>query len=203
MTFDEVEAATRLGVPGERFESIVQYRLDDVYWVRIGSGEKHLGRPVIVENGHVVAEKSLAAGIAWLRRVARSRKPLPTASDEQFAVAIVPQVLMWYDALPNGWNESDSTSIDPQTNERGSVQLNPIEIKLVSPVYRPPRARNAPGLPGGGPPGGLGGPPGGVGPHRPSRATLREVDGKLTWIVESYDPHLKAWQEDLREKAEP
>ena len=50
--FDEAEAATSLGYPGKRFESIRPYAIDGVFWVMIGT----LGRPIIVANGHMVTK---------------------------------------------------------------------------------------------------------------------------------------------------
>jgi hypothetical protein len=202
--FDEEEAAKKLGFPGEKFDSIVQYRMDGLYWVNIGTGTNKIGRPVIVENGHVVADKGYAVGMAWLRRVATVEQPAP-------ALNVIPQVLRWYDSLPIGWSEADAAD-----RKTGGVTLQPkIEVKLVSATYIPPRSRKnpdsgpPPGLlrppsgPGGGPPGG--GPPGGGGPapQRESRATLLEVNGKLTWVIESLDPWTKQWKEDFREQAEP
>jgi hypothetical protein len=32
---------------------------------------------------------------------------------------------------------------------------------------------------------------------------LREVAGRLTWIVEEFDPYARTWGERLREAAEP
>jgi hypothetical protein len=210
--FDEAEAATKLGYPGERFESIRPYFIEGVYWVMIGSGDKKLGRPVIAKDGHIVLDKGYAAGMAWLRHV---------ATIDNVETSVVPQVLRWYDALPIGWNEGHQ--FDPQTNEHSSVKLRPIEVKLVSSTYLKPWPRNAAPAPGGpsgpppssqppgggptagppsGPPGGPGGPPGGYSPERPSRATLSEISGKLTWVIEAYDPGTRQWREELREAAE-
>jgi hypothetical protein len=61
----------------------------------------------------------------------------------------------------------------------------------------------APRIPGGGAPGiPGGGPSGGYAPPQPCRAILREIDGKLTWLHESFDASTKAWVERLRELAE-
>ena len=198
--FDEAEAAAALGFPGEPFRSISPYGLD-LYWIVIGSGAKAIGRPVIVKDGHVVSDKGYAIGMAWLRQLAGREYADRDAE-------VVPQVLRWYDALPLGWNENHRG--DPQTNERGSVKLHPIEVKLVSASYIRPRSRSwifvtQPGgpphePPPSSPPGG--GPPGGWAPAHPCRATLLDVGGKLTWVVETFDPHTKTWSEQLREPAE-
>jgi hypothetical protein len=228
--FDEQEAAAEIGFPGESFDSIAPYFVDGLYWVVIGQGDKKIGRPVIVENGHVVRGRGYAVGMAWLRKFAALDKA---------NTAIVPQVLRWYDSLPIGWSESDAAN--PKT---GGVTLHPtIEVKLVSATYIRPQSRSAPpasgppnpppgwqgspsitspaapaptpsgsrpsatpgGLPPTGPVGGTtssGSPSGGYAPSRESRATLLEVDGKLTWVIESMDPKTKQWHEDFREAAE-
>jgi hypothetical protein len=223
--FDEVEAATKLGYAGQRFESIAPYALEGVYWVKIGSPEKKIGRPVIVRQGHVVADRGYAVGVAWLRELA-------ARNDPSLDTTVVPQVLRWYEALPTGWNEN--FQFDPLTNERGVVTLHPIEVKLVSGTYVPPRPRTQPPVSPGTPsplsdpfdpstgrgtgrsaiappsaaPPSSGGPAGpgesaGVGGgQRPSRATLREVDGKFTWLLETYDTSTKQWREELRDPAE-
>jgi hypothetical protein len=196
--FDEAEAAARLGIPGERFESITApYVLDDVCWVIFGAGDRKTGRPVIVEDGHVVSGQGYAVGMAWLRRLAARQA-------SEVGTSVVPQVLQWYDALPLGWNSGHA--FDPQTNERGHVTLHPIEVKLVSSTPLPARSRTVrprrPGEPPEAPPAPP--PPGGVTKYqRPCRATLREVAGRLTWIVEEFDPYARTWGERLREAAEP
>ena len=199
--FDEVEAATKLGFPGEKFESIQPYLIDGLYWVVIGQEKKKIARPVIVANGHVVAEKGYAVGMAWLRQLAALDKPVNTS--------VVPQVLRWYEALPLGWGEQHVAD-----SATGGVTLRPLEVKLESRAYIRPWSRSAsppppvgplgppPGGPAGKPTGGPPGAPGGIAPPRPSRATLREVDGKLTWILEAIDPATNQWREELRERAE-
>lgn len=206
--FDEVEAATKLGFPGERFDSIAPYMFDDVYWVVIGRGDAKVGRPVIVARGHLLADAGYDIGMAWLRRIAANAKP-------DLNTDAVPQVLRWYDSLPIGW--SGNEIYDPQTKESSRIRLAPIEVKLVAGVRIPPRARTTPSpssasstgpsWPAGGPSPSAGGPSGpgggpspGYSPPRPSRATLREVDGKLTWILETYEQG--TWLEELRDPAE-
>jgi hypothetical protein len=199
--FDEAEAAVALGFPGARFVSITPYMIDGVYWIIIGSNDRRLGRPVIVKHGHVVTDVGYAVGMSWLRELAALNK-------SDLRTEVVPQVLRWYESLPIGWNES--YLVDPQTNERGGVTLHPIEVKLVAGDYIRPRPRIIPPGPPGQPDpyaepsaGPLsGGPSGGYAPPRPCRATLREVDGKLTWTIEVFDPFSKRWNEELRDAAE-
>jgi hypothetical protein len=71
------------------------------------------------------------------------------------------------------------------------LKLHPFELKLVSGEHVHPASRlqpkkMPPGVPSGPPPSSHppGGSTGGFAPSQPSRATLKEVDGKLTWIVE-------------------
>jgi len=197
--FDEVEAASKLGFPGQKFESIIPDTLEGLYWVTINS----IQRPLIVVNGHGVTDTGYAVAMAWLRRVAAHGNP-------QHDVWYVSKVLRWYDALPIGWNENSQS--DPSTGERGHVTFSPIEVRLVTGNRVAPQARNpmpvsgAPGEPTRQPNGPSVGPPPhmqpGYSPPQPSRATLREIDGKLTWILEAYDLSRKQWYEELRDPAE-
>jgi hypothetical protein len=100
------------------------------------------------------------------------------------------------------------------------MRLHPFELKLVARSSIHPRSRDPnqmlppesplpPGAPGGGPPGGGppgGGPPGGYASPQPCRAILKEVAGKLTWIVEQRqqplgEPH-GSWSLVLKEPIE-
>jgi len=214
MPFDEAEAAATLGFPGEHFSSIQPYRMDDVYWVKIGpEGHEKLARPVLVLDGHVVRDKGYAVGAAWIRRVLKLEHP---------TTAIIAQMLGLYDALPLNWNYGSIVGEDPQSGDRGGVTLHPFEVKLVSAAFvearpRKPWSTNGPVGPLGpsgpgptqgpsgpsGPTGGpSGGPSGGYAPKVPCRARLVEVDGKLTWISETYDSDAKRWTETLRERIE-
>lgn len=195
--FDVVEAASRMGFPGRPFELVTPY-LDEVYWVIIRDGERSFGGPVIVENGHIVLDRGYAAPVRWIKR----SKVLAAPEVDARRVA---QVFERYDGLPVGWSSVLIDGHDPQTGERGGFRVKPFEIKLVSPAYIRPQARNpvapGPGMPPTPPP--VGPPaPGGWAPPRPSRATLREVDGKMTWIIEAFDPSAGVWRVELREPAE-
>ncbi len=199
--FDEAEAATTLGFPGERFSSIQPYQMEDVYWVKIGpEGRSKLARPVLVHEGHVVREKGYSVGAAWIRRVQKLDHP---------TTAIIAQVLEVYDALPLNWVHASEVGEDPQSGDRGGVTLRPFELKLVSAGFIEARPRNP--QPNAGPtngpigpsgPGPLGPAPGGWAPEVPCRVRLVEVGGKLTWISETYDSEAKRWRETLRERAE-
>ena len=150
-----------------------------------------LGGPFIVRNGELVTTKGYATASAWLRRAVMPLKNAPEADS-------VAQVLGGYDALPLGWTAAGAGGNDAATGERGGIRLHPFELELVSQGYIHPKSRDPnrmmppesappPGAPGGGPPGAPGGgPPGGYAPPQPCRAILKEVDGKLTWIVEQH-----------------
>ena len=214
--FDEVDAAAKLGFPGEQFEWISPepYNgIPDLYWVIIGSGARRVGRPVIVVDKRVVLDTGYAVGMAWLRRLAASNKP-------DLKTVAVPQVLRWYDSLPLGWTESDLAELD--TDHRAGVSLHPLEVRLYSSTFIGGWPRQAPppppvgpwGPPPGEPPawsaarsaqpsGPPGGPSGGYAPPRWSRAILREDARKLTWFVGSRDPYTHRWTDEFLERAEP
>jgi hypothetical protein len=115
---------------------------------------------------------------AWLRRAVMPLKEAPSAS-------YVAQVLGFYDALPLGWGAMLADVDDPATGERGGLRLHPFELKLVAQghVHTTSRDPNRIVPPESAPP--PGGPPGGgYAPSLPCRAILKELAGKLTWIVE-------------------
>ncbi|HWF85228.1 MAG TPA: hypothetical protein VG222_10285 [Vicinamibacterales bacterium] len=181
--FDQKKAAVLLGHPGEAFEEITPYHLPEIYWVRIGSGSNVLGAPFIVRNGELISTKGYATASAWLRRAVMPLKDAPEAD-------YVAQVLGGYDALPLGWSTAGVDGNDASTGERGGIRLHPFELKLVWPGYVHTRSRlhkapfdgpPTPPFPPGGP-----GPTGGYAPPQACRAILKEVDGKLTWIVEQH-----------------
>lgn len=190
--FDAKKAAALLGHPGEVFEDILPYHLPEIYWLRIGTGASVLGGPFIVRQGALVTTKGYATASAWLRRAVMTMKTPPEA-------AYVAQVLGQYDALPLGWGAASAEVDDPATGERGGLRLHPFELELVSrsyvhttsrlvkaPMSGPPGPPHPPGGPQSGPPGGAPGPGGGYSPPQACRAILKEVDGKLSWIVEQH-----------------
>ena len=185
--FDVKKAAALLGHPGESFEQVSPYHVPEIYWLRIGTGDSGVGAPFIVHRGELVITKGYATASAWLRRAVMPRK-------EDLDAGAVAQVLAQYDALPLGWSATAVVGHDSATGERGGIRLHPFELELVWPQYIHTRSRllkpplegppTAP-FPPGGPPGGPG-PSGGYAAPQPCRAILKEVDGKLTWIVEQY-----------------
>jgi hypothetical protein len=184
MPFDAKKAAALLGHPGETFEQVSPYQLPEIYWLRIGSGANVFGGPFIVRNGELVVTKGYPTASAWLRRVVMPMRTAPEA-------AYVAQVLGQYDALPLGWGPPSAEVDDPATGERGHLRLQPFELELVwrEHIHTMSRLLKAPmsGPPGPpNPPGGPSGPGGGYAPPQACRAILKEVDGKLTWIVEQH-----------------
>jgi hypothetical protein len=196
--FDVKKAAAALGHPGESFEQIMPYHLPEIYWLRIGTGTNPAGGPFMVRNGELVTTKGYPIASAWLRRAVMPLKETPAAGD-------VAQVLARYDALPLGWSAARAEADDPATGERGGIRLHPFELKLVAQGYIHPASRDPnqdlppESAPPPGPPGG--GPPGGYAPPQACRAILKEVDGKLTWIVEQHQSD-GSWSLLLREPIE-
>jgi hypothetical protein len=195
---DLKKAATQLGHPGETFEQISPYHLPEIYWIRIGSGPNAIGGPFIVRDGELVLSKGYATGSAWLRRAVF---PLKTAPNADY----VASVLAAYETLPLGWSSAGVHGVDEQTGERGGLKLHPFELKLIWGEYVRTQSRLPKPLPKGGPgepPGDAPEPPGGYAPPTPCRAVLKELDGKLTWIVERYFGGEAGWQLLLKEPIE-
>lgn len=175
--FDAEKAAALLGHPGEVFEDVLPYRLPEIYWLRIGTGDNVVGGPFIVRGGALVTTKGYGTASAWLRRAVMTMNAPPEA-------AYVAQVLGQYDALPLGWGPPSAEVDDPATGERGGLRLHPFELELVSRSYVHTMSRLP--HPSGGVQSGPPGPSGGYSPPQACRAILKEVDGKLSWMVEQH-----------------
>jgi hypothetical protein len=175
--FDAKKAAAQLGHAGESFEQIAPYHLPEIYWLRIGGGANVVGGPFIVHHGELVTTKGYATASAWLRRAVMPLKEAPAAG-------YVAQVLERYEALPLGWGAMRAEAEDPASGERGGLRLHPFELELVAQGYVHTTSRDPArsGPPPGSPP--PGSPGGGYAPSSPCRAILKELAGKLTWLVE-------------------
>ncbi|MGZ3419075.1 MAG: hypothetical protein ACXVEF_07645 [Polyangiales bacterium] len=189
--FDTKRAAALLGRPHEAFESITPYQLPEVYWLRIGAGPDLIGGPFIVKDGEPVVFKGYPTAAAWLRRAIMTLESAPDA-------ASVAQVLQHYEALPVGWNAGLADVESPSCGERGGLRLHPFELELVSLGYIHTTSRLL-GAPVGPPPSPF--PPGGYAPPLPCRAVLKEVDARLTWVVEHYEEGVR-WRVLLKERLE-